>query len=137
MQAPSGKAPLLLWWILWFGILGGMLTFRIVLAGQENEADAVEGEVNALRYLAIGPLAISSLLRWLVLPRLQDRGKALVVYIAGLALAEGSGLLGLFLGGVLRESFFVLGVLGVMQWIPVFARRFSSSETPERDFRVG
>lgn len=136
MQSPSGKASLIVWWMLWCGILGGMLTFRIVLAGQANEADAVEGEVNALRYLAIGPLAISSLLRWLVLPRLQDRGKALVVYIVGLALAEGSGLIGLFLGGVLRESFFVLGVLGVMQWIPVFARRFSSSETAARAFRA-
>jgi hypothetical protein len=135
MQAPSGKASLLVWWILWFGILSGMLTFRIVLAGQEND-DAVEGQVNAWRYLAIVPLAISSLLRWLVLPRLQDRGNALVVYIAGLALAEGSGLLGLFLGGVLRESFFVLGVLGVLQWMPLFSRRFLPSEAPARNFRI-
>lgn len=64
------------------------------------------------------------MLRWFVLPKQQDAIKGLVIFILGVAMAESCGVLGTFMGGEYRTEFFVLGVIGILQWIPWFARRF-------------
>lgn len=76
-----------------------------------------------LRYLPLLALAASSVVRWLVLPRLLTASKtrAFSVFIVGLALAEGSGILGLILGDTLRDAYFALALLGVAQFAPFFA----------------
>jgi hypothetical protein len=58
------------------------------------------------------------------LPRLTSLARAFPLFIAGLALAEACGLLGIFLGGVYRDQLFLLGVLGIVQYLPFFARQY-------------
>lgn len=66
---------------------------------------------------------MSIVIRWLVLPRSTAPGPAFFMFIVGLVLAEACGLLGTFLGGPYRDSLFVLGVLGVTQYVPFYARK--------------
>jgi hypothetical protein len=121
MQIPPAQAPLAVWWIIWFAILGGLVTIGVVIDPAQIGA---QGDQGPLAYAGVGPLVLSSILRWLVLPRIAERSKALVTFIVGAALAEGCGILGLLLGGDQREAMFLLGVFGVTQWMPLFARRY-------------
>ncbi|MES1168045.1 MAG: hypothetical protein ABUL61_02630, partial [Oleiharenicola lentus] len=45
------------------------------------------------------------------------------MFIIGLALAEGCGIMGIFLGGPYRDALFLLSILGLVQFVPVFAKR--------------
>ena len=53
----------------------------------------------------------------------RDLRRAFPMFVIGLALAEGCGLLGIFLGGPYRDDVFLLGVLGLVQFTPWFAHR--------------
>ena len=117
---PNGvPSQIVIWWIIWFGILSALVTVYLVLGRRE----ALVTENPLLGLVALGPLVMSAAVRWLVLPRVRDVRRALPVFVMGLALAEGCGILGIFLGGPHRESLFLLGVLGVGQFVPVFARK--------------
>ncbi len=70
------------------------------------------------------PLFISIVLRWLVIPRITVMRQGFVVFLAGLVLAETCGLLGIFLGGPYRDQLFLLGLLGIAQFMPWFARQY-------------
>ena len=117
------KARLLIWWVMWASSFGFLLMLYLVLAlGKPMPANAVTSELP--RNLAgIVPLFISIILRWLVLPRYTQEGRALVVFVIGMALAETCGILGIFLGGPYRDSLWVLGVLGVAQDVPFYAKK--------------
>lgn len=115
------KSALLTWWVIWAAVLAGLVALYLVFGrGPERPARPEETFTNLAGMV---PLFVSIVLRWLVLPRYQDLGRALPVFISGLALAEACGILGLFLGGPYRDDLFVLGVLGVAQYVPVFARQ--------------
>lgn len=73
--------------------------------------------------IGLVPLFVSIIIRWLVLPRYNDLQRAFPMFIVGLALAEACGLLGIFLGGPYRDDVFFLGVLGLAQFVPLFARK--------------
>jgi hypothetical protein len=60
-----------------------------------------------------------------VLPRYTEITRALPVFVVGLALAEACGILGIFLGGPYRDDLFVLAVLGVAQFAPLFAGKMA------------
>ena len=68
-------------------------------------------------------LFVSIVIRWLVLPRATEPNRAIVLFVVGLALAEGCGFLGIFLGGPYRDSLFVLGLLGIIQYAPFYAKK--------------
>jgi hypothetical protein len=121
---PANKAQLLVWWVIWAAILNGLIVIYLFL-GRGPVPPAVEGEM-WLNLAGLVPLFVSIILRWLVLPRYTEINRALPVYIVGLALAEGCGILGIFLGGPYRDDLFVLGVLGVMQFMPLFAGKLAA-----------
>lgn len=112
---------LLIWWIVWAGVLSGLVILHLVF-GRGPEQPSPAGDI-LVNLAGLVPLFVSIVIRWLVLPRFGDLKRALPLFVAGLALAEACGLLGLFLGGAYRDDLFVLGVLGVTQYVPVFARR--------------
>ena len=117
------RAQLMIWWIIWASVLSGLIVLYYFL-GRSPQAPAEPG-ANPLAGLAgLVPLFVSIIIRWLVLPRSAAPGPALVMFIIGLSLAEGCGLLGIFLGGPYREDLFVLGVLGVAQFVPLYARKY-------------
>lgn len=116
------RSQLLVWWIIWAAILFGLVAVYVALGRAPARTPAL-GE-NPLTGLAgLAPLFVSIIVRWLVLPRFQDPQRALVMFILGLGLAESCGFLGIFLGGVYKDDIFLLGVLGVAQFMPLFARK--------------
>lgn len=124
------KARLLVWWAIWGATAGFLLLLYFVFAyGKPLPANAATSELP--RNLAgIVPLFISIVIRWLVLPRYQEEGRALVLFIAGISLAEACGILGLFLGGPYRDSLWFLGLLAVGQYLPFYARKLFDPKGP-------
>ena len=113
--------PVPAWWIAWFAIMASLATTYFALSpDQSGETTGV------LRYLPIFPLALSTVVRWIVLPRLTQSIRAFPVFIIGLALAEGSGLLGIFLVPELSLTYFVLAMLGLVQFIPLYAKGYDA-----------
>ncbi len=117
------KARLMVWWIVWASTLGGLIVLYLLFA--RGKSLPVASADNAFRGLVgIVPMFLSVVIRWLVLPRSTEPARAFVVFIVGVALAEACGILGLFLGGPYRDSLFLLGVFGLVQYVPLYARKF-------------
>jgi hypothetical protein len=118
------RAQLIVWWALWagmlvsLGVLWGVFGF-LKLSGNQPQANPL------VDLIGLVPLFVSIVIRWLVLPRYNDLKAALPMFVVGLTLAEGGGLLGLLMGGPFRDDLSLLGVLGILQFIPVFARRLA------------
>ncbi len=121
--------PLLkIWWIVWAGILVGLVAIYVALGrSQPPPAPAANPFANLVGLI---PLFVSIVIRWLVMPRYTDLKSAFPMFIAGLALAEACGLLGIFLGGPYRDDLFVLGVLGIFQFMPFFAKAYLQPKPP-------
>ena len=116
------KARLLIWWIIWAATLTGLgMIYLLLVQGKPLPPASAENPLRGL--IGFVPLFVSIVIRWLVLPRLTEPARAFVFFIAGVALAEACGLLGIFLGGPYRDSLFVLGVLGVTQYVPFYAKK--------------
>jgi hypothetical protein len=63
---PNGvPSQIVIWWIIWFGILSALVTVYLVLGRRE----ALVTENPLLGLVALGPLVMSAAVRWLVLPR--------------------------------------------------------------------
>ncbi len=125
MSAPSHDAALLrtrlmVWWIIWLSLLSGLCVIYIAL-GRGPVGPAAANPFENL--VGLVPLFVSIIVRWLVLPRYTDGQKAFLMFIVGCALAELCAILGIFLGGPYRDDLFVLGVLGIAQFVPFYARR--------------
>lgn len=79
-------------------------------------------------WIGVGPILVSLAVRWLWLPRVIYPSQALVVFVLGLATAEGTTILSTFLvRGSARHVMAILGILTVVHWMPIFARRFFSA----------
>jgi hypothetical protein len=120
-QLNQTKQMLLIWWIVWAAVLGGLVVIYVFL-GRGPVQPSPAGDI-LVNLAGLVPLFVSIVIRWLVLPRFTSLPRALPLYIVGLVLAEACGFLGIFLGGAYRDELFVLGVLGVAQFVPVFAHR--------------
>ena len=118
------KVRLLVWWILWASPLMVLVLIYLFLAQGKPLPVNVPARESLTGLIGVVPLFVSIVIRWLVLPRYTQERRALVLYIIGLALAEGCGLMGILLGGPYRDSLFVLGVMGVTQFVPFYARKF-------------
>ena len=116
--AKPPAAPLLVWWILWFAMTTGLILQRVVIGSKVNVSS------NTIGYIALAPLVISALIRFLVLPRLKTKAKAFPFFVAGLATAEACGLTGLFLGGSHRDPIFAVGLGMLLAYVPIFVRNY-------------
>jgi hypothetical protein len=117
------RAPLTLWWLLWGGVLAGLVLIYLGL-GRGPVKPPAAGVHPLAGLTGFLPLFVSIVIRWLVMPRFSSLARAFPMFIVGLALAEACGLLGIFLGGAYRDQLFLLGVLGIVQYLPFFARRY-------------
>lgn len=117
------KTRLMIWWIIWGSVLLGLiLIYMLLVQGKPLPASAPTSEL-PVNLAGVAPLFVSIILRWLVLPRMTDPTRAFVLFIVGISLAEACGILGTFLGGPYRDSLFMLGVLGITQYVPFYAKR--------------
>ncbi|MEO6994694.1 MAG: hypothetical protein ABI273_13890 [Lacunisphaera sp.] len=117
------KAQLMIWWIIWGGVLVGLGVIYFLFSRHKPLPVASAADL-LINLCGFPPLFISVIIRWLVLPRYSNPGRAFVIFIIGVALAESCGILGVFLGGAYRDALFLLGIFGIVQYVPVFARKF-------------
>ena len=87
----------------------------------------MENPPTVMSLICIAGVAIGTLIRWLVIPKLNDKPKLLRAMVVGLALSQGSGLLQIFLLGKeypdSQKLIFVLAVLGVVQFAPTYFKK--------------
>ena len=114
---------MLVWWVAWGASLFVLIPFYLVLA--RGPRPLAEAGVNPLPQLVgFVPLFVSIVIRWLMLPRDHGPGGALALFFVGLGLGEMCAFLGLLVGGPYRDILFLLGVLGVAQFAPLYARKY-------------
>jgi hypothetical protein len=120
-DAQRARAHLKIWWIVWAAVLITLVAvylgawfFKLQGGGATKNPFA-----NLVGFV---PLFVSIVIRWLVLPRSNSLSGAFPMFVVGLALAESCGVLGIFWGGPYRDALFFLGVLGIVQYAPGFAK---------------
>ena len=118
-DAQRVRRTVLIMWVIWAAELMFLATLQLAMG--RNAPLATNSFVNLAGFV---PLFVSIIIRWLAMPRSGAQpGGLLVMFIIGVALAEACGILGVFLGGPYRHDLFILGLLGVAQYVPFFARR--------------
>lgn len=119
----EAKKQLTIWWVSWAAFLGGV--FAIYQAFDTTAAQPQAPSADSPIWLAaVAPIVVSAIIRWLVLPRARSAQAAFPLFIFGIALAEATCLLGLFIFPPHKQWLFVLSVFGVFQFLPYFAPRY-------------
>ena len=126
MQTES-KEHLIVWWVIWAALLNGVFVIYFVLGNTAERQPAMPESSIWLACLA--PLLVSTMIRWGVLSRVQSAQAAFSLFVAGLALAESTGILGILLFPEHKQELFIFGVIGILQFAPFFARRYETSTT--------
>jgi hypothetical protein len=123
MNQQEAKAQMTVWWVLWAAFqVGIFIIFHSLNATiQQSQTQLVASSA----WLAgLAPLTVSILIRWLVLPRIQNAQSALTLFVVGIATAESTCFLGLYIFPVHKQELFIASVLGIFQFIPYFAGRY-------------
>lgn len=119
----EARPPLMVWWLIWGAILFGLVVIYVALG--RGPAKALPPDQHPLLgLLGMVPLFISIVIRWLMMPHTGNYARAFILFVVGVVLAEGCGLLGIFLGGLYKRDIFLLGVLGVVQFVPFYAKGY-------------
>ncbi|WP_438480928.1 hypothetical protein [Oleiharenicola lentus] len=113
---------MLVWWVLWASQLAGLGALYAFLVPASRFTGSASPQ-SLINLIGVAPLFISIVIRWLMLPRVMTPVRAFSLVIVGLATAEACGILGIFLGGIYTRELVLLGVLGLLQYAPVFARQ--------------
>lgn len=125
--APAVRPPAFVFWVVWGGFVAGLGVFYAALRETGAAPANLPPDLPAIAAFAgLVPLLISAVVRWLLLPRCDEAVKAFPLFVIGAAMGEGCALLGLMLGGEHRDALFLLGLLGVGQFFPLFTRRYYS-----------
>jgi hypothetical protein len=130
-QSPSQPLQSLVFWIIWFSILAGLILIQVLAGGGiPSGADAVEVSL-AFKVIPVALATASLAVRFLVIPRLPGLQAKLPAMIIGLALAEGAGILGAFIidkqAGATRLTVFLMAIVCIVLSAPVYA----SARTPQ------
>lgn len=125
-QDPPKPPQALVFWILWFAILSGLVMIQF-FAGGGIPKGADQGDPPVWLLLATGGLALLVLgIRFILIPRIKSVPKKLPAMIVGLALSEGVGFLGIFAVGkefpTTQLSCLVLAICCMVSLAPVYAK---------------
>lgn len=96
------------------------------LGGGIPEGENVEAPMSVVLWLmCFTPLILASVIRWLVIPKIQVAEQQLVAMIVGLALSEGPIFLSLFLIGSEypqnQVAVLIVAVFSIIQFAPSYA----------------
>ena len=116
----------LVFWIIWFAILNGLVMIQLFIGG--GIPKGVDRGAPPMPFLAIAVgLAIAALgIRLWVIPQLMEIPKKLTAMMIGLALSEAIGFVGIFAVGKEypgTQMILLLGAVGcILGFAPVYAK---------------
>jgi hypothetical protein len=118
-------AQALVFWIIWFSILTGLVMIQLFAGGGiPSGADAEEVSL-VFKFIPVAMATASLAVRFFVIPRLPGLQAKLPAMVIGLALAEGAGILGAFIidkqAGATRLTVFLMAVVCIVLSAPVYA----------------
>ena len=113
---------LVVWWTLWAAFQVGIFMIYFFLGKFSSGGGASAESITWLA--AITPVLFSAAIRWVILPRVAAATAALPLFIVGIALAEATCFLGLFIFPPHKLELFILSAFGIFQFIPYYAGRF-------------
>ena len=121
------QTQLLVLWVIWASLFTSIIIYQLVLGhGVPSGENAPNAGVHFAVVLAIGQIAVASLVRWRFIPRAMNPKQLLVLVIIGLALSEAVEFYGLFLVAAdqpgTKLSLWVLSLLCALQFIPIYAK---------------
>ena len=113
-------------WIAWFAFLQSAFAIQLLVGeGLPKRENAAEPMASWLWVICFLPLVISTVLRWVVIPRSAARNGQFVVMIVGLALAEASVNFQLFLVGdgypQNQIAILIIAIFCLIQFAPSYA----------------
>ena len=117
----SARSPLIVWWIIWASLLGGV----ILIGSKFGDFDGVPSGIPW--FIALPPLFMGMFIRFIVLPRMTERRKALPLFIAGLAMCESTAIIGIFGGAENQSALLLLSLLGIVTYMPTFVRKIPAA----------
>ena len=125
-QDPQKPPVTLVFWIIWFAILNGLLMTQF-LAGGGIPKGSDEGSPPVLFLVLAGGLALAALaVRYVLIPQIKLVPRKLTAMIVGLALSEAIGMIGMFVVGkefpATQQLFFVAAIGCIVSFAPVYAK---------------
>ena len=123
---PTPQQQRVVWWILWAVFQIGIVVIYFFLGKPMTSVPT-----SAFWQVGFFPVLISGAVRWSVLPQFKDAPKALPIFIIGIALAELSCFLGLFVFPAHRLPLFIASVIGIFQFIPIYFGRYFGANVGE------
>jgi hypothetical protein len=121
-----GQAPTaVVFWMIWFSLFAGMfIILQFAGGGWPSGTNSEPYLSHPLFWVPVGAFSVSQMVRWFVLPRFTKPEAMLAPAIIGMAMAEGTMILALF---VLpkemvegRQILIIFGFLGVLTFVPVY-----------------
>ena len=128
----EAKQRLTVWWILWATFQTGIF-FIYHFLGSTAQRPQPTTAASTAWLVGVAPVALSAILRWLVLPRVQSAQAALPLFILGIVMAEATCFLGLFIFPAHKQELLILSAVGIFQFIPLFARRYFTHDDENRN----
>ena len=126
---PDIKQPPIVWWMIWGALLSGIFIIYFVVGSAGGAPRTNAGSPDSPVWMVgFAPFVISTIIRWLILPRIRNFQAAFSLFIVGLAMGEAPCILGVFAFPAHKAGLFALSVLGIVQFVPYFASRFDSRE---------
>lgn len=118
----------LILWIIWFAILSGFCLVYFFL-GQAKSSGTPAPE-SVFRLFPLMTLISALAVRFMLLPKFKSLTKVLPVFIVGLSLAEGSGIIATFLlSPDDARVYFVATVTVLLMYAPLFASKLESDSS--------
>lgn len=112
-------------WIIWFVMLQSAFVIHFVIGGGFPSGENAVKPMAAWLWIACAaPLIAATMIRWIVLPKIQEQRKLLVAMIIGLALSEQPIFFSLFLIGAdypqNQIAVLVVSVVSLIQFAPSY-----------------
>lgn len=125
-DSPAKTPKTIVWWAIWLAALvEAGIVYGLVGTGEPKPVDGITGIPGEM--IVLVPLGLSILLRWGGLGFVRKGNVAFVLFLAGVSLAVIAADMSLILGEYFTKELFTVSVLGIAQFVPLFARHYLES----------
>ncbi len=124
MNAASPKPTAMVFWILWFALLNGIIIMMFFIGGGLPQGEN-QGKPPTLMIAMAALLAVIAVaMRFLAIPKTKELEKLLPLMLVGMAFAEGIGIIGIFVVAKefpeTRLALFVTSISAMLAYAPFY-----------------